>query len=254
MYELLDLFSGIGGFSLGLEKSGKFKTVAFCEKEAYPRAVIKKHWPKIPMFEDIRDLNKGVLDAFGIKPTAMCGGFPCQDISVAGKGAGLHGERSKLWFEYLRLIDEIKPNWVIIENVKRMQSKGLVTVMQGLDEVGYDAEWHIIAASHIGALHQRERVWILAYPKSANVSKSVISGSIQNHEWGWGVVPTIGSVHLRCNKDSAKKRKYLKPSNDFIIDGLSHGLVTKQLYHLGNAVHPGIVNFIGTQIVNYDKD
>src|SRR5690349_15600857 len=101
--KFLDLFSGIGGFSLGLERAGH-KTVAFCEIDGYCRQVLKKHWPKVPRFGDIRKLKAGILYSSGIYPDAICGGFPCQDISVAGKGAGIEGSRSGLWSEYARLI------------------------------------------------------------------------------------------------------------------------------------------------------
>ncbi len=106
-YRLLDLFSGIGGFSLGLERSGGFKTVAFCEVEPFCVKVLNKHWPEVPVYGDIRELNADRLAADGIAVDAICGGFPCQDISMAGKGAGIEGERSGLWSEYARLIGEL---------------------------------------------------------------------------------------------------------------------------------------------------
>lgn len=160
---VLDLFSGIGGFSLGLERAG-MKTVAFCEIEPFPRAVLAKHWPGVPIYEDVCSLTGAGLASAGIVPDAICGGFPCQDISVAGKGAGLDGERSGLWHEYRRLIGEIRPRWVIIENVAALRNRGLDTVLGGLSALGYDAEWHVISAAALGAPHIRERVWIVAYP------------------------------------------------------------------------------------------
>lgn len=160
--KVLDLFSGIGGFSLGLERTGGFETLAFCEIDEHARKVLKKHWPKVPVFEDVKTL-RGIEGEFDV----ICGGFPCQDISVAGKGLGLKGERSGLWKEYARLIKEIKPRYVIIENVANLRSKGLARVMQDLWEIGYDCEWHVISASSVGAFHKRERIWIIAYPNSA---------------------------------------------------------------------------------------
>lgn len=164
--KVLDLFSGIGGFSLGLEHTGGFSTVAFCEIEPFPRAVLAKHWPEVPCYEDVRTLTADRLRADGISVDVICGGFPCQDISVAGRGAGLAGERSGLWSEYARLIEEIRPRWVIIENVAILRSRGLEDVLGALDALGYDAEWHCIPASAIGAPHHRDRLWILAYPNS----------------------------------------------------------------------------------------
>ena len=165
MLTVLDLFSGIGGFSLGLEATGGFRTVAFCEREPFARSVLNRHWPDVPVFDDVRTLGLGSLWGAGIDaPDIVCGGFPCQDISIAGKGAGLAGERSGLWFEFHRIIAETRPRFVIIENVAALRSRGLDTVLGCLAAIGYDAEWHVISAGSIGAPHLRERVWILAYP------------------------------------------------------------------------------------------
>ena len=158
--KILDLFSGIGGFSLGLERAG-MTTVAFCEIDAKARLVLKKHWPDVPVFEDITTLTKAdIHDEIDI----IAGGFPCQDISLAGKGAGLAGARSGLWSEFHRLIAEIRPRYAIIENVSALRNRGLDTVLRSLAEIGYDAEWHCIPASAVGAPHKRDRIWIVAYP------------------------------------------------------------------------------------------
>ncbi len=157
--KVLDLFSGIGGFSLGLERTGGFQTVAFCEIEPYCRAVLRKHWPDVPIFEDVTNLgmaNVGPVDV-------ICGGFPCQDISVAGKQAGIDGERSGLWSEFARLIGEIRPRFAIVENVSALLHNGLGRVLGDLAAVGFDAEWHCIPASAVGAPHRRDRIWIVAH-------------------------------------------------------------------------------------------
>ena len=164
-FQLLDLFSGIGGFSLGLERSGGFKTVAFCEIEPFCRRVLAKHWPEVPCYDDIRLLTAERLAADGIAVDAICGGFPCQDISHAGRGAGLNGDRSGLWFEYARLIGELRPRYVIVENVAALLVRGLERVLGSLAEIGYDAEWHCIPASAVGAPHIRDRIWIVAQPQ-----------------------------------------------------------------------------------------
>ena len=148
---LLDLFSGIGGFSLGLERSGGFKTVAFCEIEPFCRRVLAKYWPDVPCYDDIRTLTAERLAADGVGVDAVCGGFPCQDISVAGKGAGIAGERSGLWREYARIIGELRPRFVIVENVAALLGRGLGDVLGDLAALGYDAEWHCIPASAVGA-------------------------------------------------------------------------------------------------------
>ena len=165
---LLDLFSGIGGFSLGLERTGGFETVAFCEIEEFPRKVLKKHWPEVPCYHDIRELTATRLRDDGISVNAICGGFPCQDISTAGKGEGIEGERSGLWREYARLIGELRPQVVFVENVSALLSRGLSRVLGDLAEVGYDAEWHCISAAHVGAPHLRDRLWITAHPQHTN--------------------------------------------------------------------------------------
>lgn len=170
---VLDLFSGIGGFSLGLERTGGFETVAFCEIEEFPRKVLNKHWPEVPIYHDVRTLTKDILDRDGIAVDVITGGFPCQDLSVAGKRAGMgEGTRSGLWSEIVRLIGELRPRYVIVENVANLLSgpsekRGgwFSRVLGDLAEIGLDAEWHVIPASYVGAWHQRNRVWLLAYPR-----------------------------------------------------------------------------------------
>ena len=162
--KVLDLFSGIGGFSLGLERTSGFETVAFCEIEDFPRRVLAKHWPSVPCYRDVRELTAEQLAADGIAVDVICGGFPCQDISTAGKGAGLVGERSGLWSEIARLVGELRPQYVIVENVSALLGRGLGTVLGDLAALRYDAEWHCIPASHVGAPHRRDRIWIVAYP------------------------------------------------------------------------------------------
>jgi len=171
--KVLDLFSGIGGFSLGLERTGGFETVAFCEIDKKARQVLRKHWKDVPIFEDVTTLKGEQLGTIDV----ICGGFPCQDISLAGRGAGLEGERSGLWFEFHRLIKEIRPQWVIAENVSALRSRGLDTVLRSLAEIGYDAEWHCIPAAAVGAPHQRDRIWIVAYPQLHGRSTTTLAGS-----------------------------------------------------------------------------
>src|SRR5690349_13010430 len=109
MLRVLDLFSGIGGFSLGLERTGGFKTVAFCEIDPYCQKVLAKHWPGVPIYNEIRELS-----GIGISADVICGGFPCQDISLAGKRTGMEGMRSSLWRQFARLIREVRPKFAIV--------------------------------------------------------------------------------------------------------------------------------------------
>ena len=117
---VLDLFSGIGGFSLGLERTGGFETVAFCEIEPFPRKVLAKHWPGVPIYEDVRQLTGDRLAADGIAVDVITGGFPCQDLSVAGRRDGIEGKRSGLWSEIIRLYCEVRPRFLIVENVANL--------------------------------------------------------------------------------------------------------------------------------------
>ena len=171
---VLDLFSGIGGFSLGLERTGGFETVAFCEIEEFPRKVLAKHWPDVPCYRDVRELTAERLAADGIAVDVICGGFPCQDLSTSGSGLGLDGERSGLWREYFRLVCEIRPQFVIVENSPELLDGWLGQVVGPLAQIGYDAEWECIPASAIGAPHRRDRIWLTAYS----------SGWGQSQPWG----------------------------------------------------------------------
>ena len=162
---VLDLFSGIGAFSVGLERAG-FQTVAFCEANPFARRVLAKHWPDVPCYDDVRTLTAERLRADGVDANVICGGWPCQDLSIAGNGAGLAGERSGLWSEIARLVGELRPRYVILENVAVLTSRGLGDVLGDLAAVGYDAEWHCIPAAAVGAPHRRDRIWIVAYADS----------------------------------------------------------------------------------------
>lgn len=159
---VLDLFSGIGGFSLGLEMAG-FETVAFCEQDKRAQLILKKNWPDVHVFDDVCLLNSEALKNEGIGAIdVVCGGFPCQDISAAWAGPGLAGTRSGLWFEFARIIGELQPKYAIIENVANLRKRGLGVVLQDLAFMGYDADWSVIPASAVGAPHKRDRLWIVA--------------------------------------------------------------------------------------------
>ena len=170
MMKVLDLFSGIGGFSLGLERTGGFETVAFCEIDPFCRRVLAKHWPGVPIHDDVRTLTADAFPAGGVD--VICGGFPCQDVSHAGKRAGLEGARSGLWSEYARLIGELRPSYVIVENVPGLLSLGLGAVLGDLAALRYDAVWDCIPASAVGAPHLRDRVWILAQPQYSDADNA----------------------------------------------------------------------------------
>lgn len=156
--KVLDLFSGIGGFSLGLERAG-FETIAFCEIEEFPRKVLRKHWPDVPIFEDVRELTANDLPE---RADVIVGGYPCQPFSVAGKRAGKNDNRH-LWPEFYRLIRECSSAWVIAENVAGHISMGLDEVLFDLERAGYTWETFVIPACAVDAPHRRDRVWIVAH-------------------------------------------------------------------------------------------
>lgn len=241
--KVLDLFSGIGGFSLGLERTGGFETVAFCEIEEYPRKVLAKHWPKVPCYHDVRELTADALRRDGIAVDVICGGFPCQDISSAGSRRGMSGERSSLWSEIARLVREIEPRFVIVENVARLLSDGMGTVLSDLAAIGYDAEWEVIPASAVGAPHNRERVWIVAYPEEGVRNRdgvfcqSYVKGNEEGFKRIWAM--------LRA------RRARMRPPANFgrlhKADGLSSRM--DGVAALGNAVVPQIPELIGRAIL-----
>jgi DNA (cytosine-5)-methyltransferase 1 len=214
---VLDLFSGIGGFSLGLERAG-FKTVAFCEIEPYCQKVLKKHWPDVPIYDDVREVNEERLRSDGITDIGVItGGFPCQDISVAGKQKGIEGERSGLWSELHRIIDDVQPQYAILENVAALISgdrgRWFGRVLGDLAEIGYDAEWHCIPASAVGAPHQRDRVWIISYPNSDRESISAFNAKTSELQ------SSVSNTMCKRGRQKQECKQECKDSSEFRNDG-----------------------------------
>ncbi|MGZ9669978.1 DNA cytosine methyltransferase [Pseudomonas sp. GNP014] len=165
-YKILDLFSGIGGFSLGLERTGHFKTVAFCEIDKFCKLILDKHWKGTKIYNNVKEITKERLEADGIQlPDIITGGFPCQPFSVAGKQKGTSDDRH-LWPEMFRIIQEFTPRWVVGENVKGITNiqDGMVfeTVCTDLEGAGYEVRTFNIPVAGVGAPHRRERMWIVA--------------------------------------------------------------------------------------------
>lgn len=273
---VLDLFSGIGGFSIGLERAG-MRTVAFCEIEPYCRAVLAKHWPQVPCHSDVRELESNRL---GQRIDLICGGFPCQDISFAGDGAGLVGARSGLWSEFHRLISEIRPSWAIIENVSALRARGLEQVLRELAAIGYDAEWYCIPACAVGAPHQRDRIWIIAYPRSdsheprlerwlraelrecadelsaralgAHVSDADVAGQQQHTQLdGYTLSAEQGARGHDSDRRSCPSWWSSESGIQRVADGVP-GRVDR-LRAIGNAVVPQIPEIIGRAIVAWEQ-
>ena len=156
------LFSGIGGLDLGLERATGARTIWNCEQDEFCRKILAKHWPDATQYSDVHAIDETVE-----RVDILCGGFPCQDLSVAGRREGLAGEKSGLWHEYARIIETLEPNFVFIENVPALRTltgdNGLGKVLGDLIERGYDAEWDCVPAAAVGAPHVRDRIFILAW-------------------------------------------------------------------------------------------
>jgi len=203
----LDLFSGIGGLSLAL--SEYVRTVAYCEINKYCQAVLLsrmhcKELDKAPIWDDIRTLTKSNLPEIDI----IFGGFPCQDISCAGLGKGLESERSGLFYEIKRLCSEIKPRFVFLENVPAITSRGGTEVVREIASLGYDCRWCIISAASIGALHKRERWFLLAH--SNGKSSNRLSSRKEEKVTLSRIHGEDGNFNIKSGKQTNKKAESFK--------------------------------------------
>lgn len=179
------LFSGIGGFDLGFEQAG-MSCQWQVEIDAKAQAILDRHWPEVRKFGDIRNVGQHNLRAADV----ICGGFPCQDLSVAGKRAGLSGRRSGLWFEFHRVIKELRPRWVVIENVPGLLSsnrgRDFAALLQGLEELRYSASWRVLDAQYFGVAQRRRRVFIVASPERGR-SEEIL---FEREGRGWHPAPS----------------------------------------------------------------
>ena len=241
---VVDFFSGIGGFSLGLERVG-FKTVAFSEIDPYACAVLRKHWPDVPNLGDITKLSAGdVPDA-----DLWCGGFPCQPFSVAGLQRGSSDERN-LWPDWFRLIREVKPRWLFMENVPALLSIERGTVFGGLlrdlASCGYDAEWDCLPASSFGSHFFGDRVWIVASCSTSYLSGRSGRGEIEKE------VPSCGEVWNEFERLLQHEIQFSVPAGKVgrVSDGVSKRV--DRLRCLGNAIFPKISSWIGERIMQIE--
>ena len=168
------LFAGIGGFDLAAERVG-FQVKWQVEIDDFATRVLEKHWPGVKRFRDVRDVGRRNLDPVDI----ICGGFPCQDISDAGLRAGIDGARSGLWREMARLCGELRPRYIVVENVAALLARGMDRVLGDLATIGYDAEWECLPAFAFGAPHRRDRVFIVAYPQGDGMEAQRLSAEGQ---------------------------------------------------------------------------
>ena len=239
--KICSLFSGIGGLELGLEAAGVGETLWQVEQDAFCRSVLAKHWPEARRFEDVRTVGSG--DIAGAE--LICGGFPCQDISTAGSGAGLAGERSGLWWEYARLIRAVLPRFVVIENVAALNRRGLDAVLGHLARCGYDAEWDIISAAAVGACHRRDRLFVVAWLRDAADSNGIelreqsgrrgrTHGKDKTQPWQHG---SLGDARYPWQALGS-----IRPVDDGIPGRVA------MLRALGNAVVPQVAHQVGLRV------
>lgn len=241
------LFAGIGGMDLGLERAG-LRCVWQVEIEPFCRHVLAKHWPNVPRWDDVKTFTGESFE----RPDVICGGFPCQDISYAGPGAGLDGKRSGLWFEFARIIRKMGPRFVVVENVAALLTRGLDRVLGTLADLGYDAEWSSFPACSLGAPHTRDRVFIVANRDEIgwragwhSHGEHAVSGRRQweaapRGEWG-NVVRWIG----QALEDG---REVIPPAErGGNADGVPNRM--ERIAGCGNAVVPQIAEWIGRRLM-----
>jgi len=259
MMNVGSLFSGIGGLELGLEQTGHFKVKWQVEIDPFANEILKKHWPDVKRFSDVREFHPTGED---MVVDLICGGFPCVDVSNAktaqeGGPQGLKGAQSGLWFQYLRVVREARPRWVLVENVGALSIRGLGTVLWGLASEGYDAEWATISAASLGASHLRKRLFIVA--RVQDPDRKGLEGPIgqilaQPRAW-------------RQDANAARSAwRDAEPAVGRVADGLPKGVdgtgkpgnrkypkhTKGRLKALGNAVVPAIARFIGDRIFQAD--
>lgn len=239
-YKLGSLFAGIGGFELGLERAiPGLETIWQVEKEPFCQKVLKKNWPNSQIFENVEEAGAHNLEPVDI----LCGGFPCQDISYCnGKGRGLNGKKSSLWFEMWRIISELRPRIVAMENVPAITFRGLERVLGSLSSLGYSVEWGVISARDLGAAHLRRRWFGIAYPNSSELR-------IQSNRerWSGGPIfpPVNGSKGFNRWDNGRPQSAICRMDN-----GVSRGLDKDRLKALGNAIVPQCSELIGRYIAN----
>lgn len=255
------LFAGIGGFELGLERAiPNAQTIWQVEQDAFCQSILKKHWPHAQLFDDVRAVGAHNLPPVDI----LCGGFPCQNISKSGKKEGIHGEKSSLWFEMRRIISELRPPIIILENVAAITFRGLPKLLGDLAALRYDAEWCIISARDFGAPHLRERWFCVAYtnsnskPKRTKHDKTLeITNTNETPRQEQSthterLASKIGFEHRDCKDDRIHQRQYWqshiapKPILCELDDGIPQRL--PRLRALGNAIVPQCSQWIGEQV------
>lgn len=228
---VLDLFSGIGGFSLGLDRTGGFETVAFCENNPARWPILQKQWPDIPIIQDVKRLPDG------LNVDLVTAGFPCQDISFAGRGAGLSGLRSRLFWRVIRAAGMVGWPRLLLENVAALLQRGMGDVLGALAQVGYDCQWNCIPGAAVGAPHIRDRVWITANHRSKRGQGVFLNTVSRQPAFSW-------CQDVRGPQDLPERSDLYESK----LCGSGNG-ISKRLDALGNAVVPQIPELIGNAIL-----
>jgi DNA (cytosine-5)-methyltransferase 1 len=228
------LFAGIGGFDLGFERAG-MECKWQVEIDDYATRVLEKHWPNVRRWRDVRTWPQPDTEHVDV----ICGGFPCQDISYAGLGAGLDGERSGLFFEAIRVVCELRPKVIVLENVAALLTRGLDRVLGTLAEVGFDAEWHCIPAGFFGTHFRRDRMFIVASSAVSRRLRREGFGSRPRGAWSEQQFARLVEHETRVCVPTGKMQR--------VSDGVPNRM--DRLRGIGNAVVPQVAEWIGREIV-----
>jgi DNA (cytosine-5)-methyltransferase 1 len=221
---------------LGLKRAG-FECRWQIEISEFCRKVLSRHWPKVKQYGDIRNVQGTQLESVDL----VCGGFPCEDISLAsGIGAGIVGERSGLWSEFARILGAVRPRFALIENVPALRSRGLALVLQDLRAIGFDAEWHCIPACAFGASHQRDRLFIIAYPERAFRRPIISDQAFADVDRQ----PLVGTPIARQKRHAWA----IEPRVVRMVYGVSDRV--DRVAALGRAVVPQVAEWIGKRLLN----
>ena len=243
---VLSLFAGIGGLELGLERAG-MTVVGQVEIDPWARQVLAKHWPDTPRHDDVRTAPEWWNLTERPPVDVVAGGFPCQDISIAGKGAGITGERSGLWKAMLDTIRAVRPQYVLIENVAALAFRGLDVVLSDLAASGFDAEWAVFRAADLGAPHGRERLYIVAHPACVNGRGG---GGLGEGRDGNASLSTRGLSGLAAPELGRRADAWLE--REPRVGRMAHGVPRQvdRLRGVGNAVVPQVAEHLGRLIVD----
>lgn len=258
---LLDLFSGLGGFSLGLEATGGFETVAFCERNEKRWPILQRHWPDVPIYGDVRSIDEVTIKA--LQPQAISAGFPCQDLSRAGRShnvqVGFDGNRSALFFEIIRIArlvgDDLR--CIVLENVTdllagpyddagRATGEWFGTVLAELADLGFDADWEVVPASAVGSVQRRERVVIAAYPSGLGTPRPL--EGIRACEIGQGWSGRQEDLQALCDHPFERGDSWPQPLLRG-VDGWPPDWMDR-IEACGNSIHPRVAEIAGRMALN----